>query len=333
MSQQPEAKHIQAKKLYEIIKPLCRGYTDYALLDFPAHSNVGDSAIYLGELAIFDRIFNKPPRYVCTKKSPANDIDRIMPVGIIFLHGGGNFGDIWPAHQKFFKKILRQYPDRKIVQLPQSIHFSSSDNLLKTSEAIRDHKNFTMLVRDHKSFQIAREHFNCELQLCPDSAFAITGLESNNNDITHNVLCMLRSDKEKHLTTKDWDILARLGKIDDWLHEKQVKTISDRLRELAFIYRPQSRAKLMPKREQMYRRHAQARLDRGIAQINSAKYIVSDRLHVHILSSLLQKPHFVLDNSYNKIGNYISTWPMSESTHVVENIEELEDGIKRLNSV
>ena len=49
----------------------------------------------------------------------------------IFIHGGGNFGDLWPEHQQFREMILQRYPDRPVIQLPQSIHFQDKANIAK----------------------------------------------------------------------------------------------------------------------------------------------------------------------------------------------------------
>ena len=38
----------------------------YALLDFPDHANVGDSAIWLGEIAMLRAITGRDPDHVCT---------------------------------------------------------------------------------------------------------------------------------------------------------------------------------------------------------------------------------------------------------------------------
>jgi exopolysaccharide biosynthesis predicted pyruvyltransferase EpsI len=40
----------------------------------------------------------------------------------ILLHGGGNFGDVWPGFQRFREQVIRESPNRRIIQLPQTIH-------------------------------------------------------------------------------------------------------------------------------------------------------------------------------------------------------------------
>ena len=94
----------------------------FALLDFPNHYNIGDSAIWLGELAYFDKKRTRPT-YVT--EIPTYDEDRMLGAissGRIFLHGGGNFGDIWAGYRQFREGLLDKHKGRPIVQMPQTIH-------------------------------------------------------------------------------------------------------------------------------------------------------------------------------------------------------------------
>ena len=41
---------------------------------------------------------------------------------------------------------------------------------------------------------------------------------------------------------------------------------------------------------------------------------MTDRLHGHIMATLLGKPHVVIDNFYGKIANFIHAWPTDDKT-------------------
>tara|TARA_A100001391_G_scaffold48774_4_gene29041 strand:- start:31021 stop:31677 length:657 start_codon:yes stop_codon:yes gene_type:complete len=63
----------------------------YALVDFPDHSNVDDSAIWLGELALLHEITGRFPSYVCSREDYDGDaLKKSVPDGPIFSHGGSN---------------------------------------------------------------------------------------------------------------------------------------------------------------------------------------------------------------------------------------------------
>ena len=49
----------------------------------------------------------------------------------------------------------------------------------------------------------------------------------------------------------------------------------------------------------------------GLKFLSRGKVVVSDRLHAHILSVMLNKPHVMLDNSYKKVSSYHTTWTPS----------------------
>ncbi|MGO8019861.1 polysaccharide pyruvyl transferase family protein, partial [Rhizobium leguminosarum] len=90
-----------------------------AILDFPDIRNCGDSAIWLGEIAYLKDRFGKRPDYVfITADFSADELKKRVPTVPIFIHGGGNFGDIWFSHQDFREAIMERFPDRQIVQFP-----------------------------------------------------------------------------------------------------------------------------------------------------------------------------------------------------------------------
>ncbi len=70
-----------------------------AILDFPDIRNCGDSAIWLGEMAYLAARHGKRPAYVSRMDDFSTDqLRRAAPGGPIFIHGGGNFGDIFAGY-------------------------------------------------------------------------------------------------------------------------------------------------------------------------------------------------------------------------------------------
>ena len=147
------------------------------LLDFPNHGNVGDSAIWRGEVTWLRQTVGAS-RFVCEIANYCNEQLRavLKDAGTILLHGGGNLGDLWPTHQVFRERILDEFPDRRVIQLPQSIQFQSDGILSSARQAFGRHKRFTLLVREQRSFEIARRDFQCDVRVCPDMAFALPAI-------------------------------------------------------------------------------------------------------------------------------------------------------------
>ena len=53
---------------------------------------------------------------------------------------------------------------------------------------------------------------------------------------------------------------------------------------------------------------------------------MTDRLHGHILSTILNIPHIVLDNPFSKLSTFHDTWMSSQSNAVI--VKTKEDTVK-----
>ncbi|MGN6764867.1 MAG: polysaccharide pyruvyl transferase family protein [Rhizobiaceae bacterium] len=290
-----------------------------AILDFPDIRNCGDSAIWLGEMAYLASR-GKRPAYVSRMRDfSAEALERAVPEGPIFIHGGGNFGDLWVSHQDFRETVLERFPHRRIIQFPQSIHYRSEERIGQTARAIARHRNFLLLVRDQESKDFAERHFDCEVRLCPDMAFWIGAVEPG--AVEFPVLAMLRADLEK---TGEVDRSAYPGlPIEDWITEsaRRVRVSKAAGAASAFLA-------LKPAEMRLRKLDAAAhnRFRRGIRQISRGRTVVTDRLHVHICSLLIGRPHAVLDNSYGKIGRFMAAF--SGGTELAYRASSLDDGLE-----
>lgn len=271
----------------------------YCLLDFPNHPNVGDSAIWVGERKFLYDLYGSAPLLTCTVGAPIAELQTAIGENcVIFLHGGGNFGDIWPHHQRFRERVLRAFPRNKIVQMPQSIHFDTEAGILSARDAISSHPDFHLLVRDEESLTFAEERLGCRATLCPDLAFCMPA--PARAPWSRDLLLLLRTDKE--VSRPDDGALTGLP-VEDWLYEPPLRLKAAKLayRAAALARSPRDRNRALVAYYDML---AAQRVRRGLAQLASARVIVTDRLHAHILSLLLGRPHAVLDNSYGKIERF-----------------------------
>lgn len=305
--------------IHDCLKDYVSENEPLAILDFPDIRNSGDSAIWLGEMAYLRDRYRKRPDYVSRMGdfSP-DDLERVMPTGPIFIHGGGNFGDIWPAHQEFRERVLERFPNRQIIQFPQSLHYGSQERADVTARIIGRHKNFVLLVRDEESRDFAEKRFDCEVRLCPDMAFCIGALKPAAPEFP--VLAMLREDLEK---TGDLDRSAYPDvPREDWITE------SPRRVRVSKAFGAASALLAFKPAEMRLRKldaAAHNRFRRGIRQISRARAIVTDRLHVHICSLLLGRPHAVLDNNYGKIRRFMATF--SDGTDLSYKATSLDDAV------
>lgn len=272
-----------------------------ALVDFPDHSNVGDSAIWLGEMAYLRGRGRVPAYYSAIADFEDAACRAAIGDGAILIHGGGNMGTLWPKHEAFRLHLLRTQRGRPIVQMPQSIHYADPAAAAEMAEAIREHGRFTLLVRDARSLAFAEQHFDCAIHLCPDAALMLR--RQQRNAATVPVFALLRTDHERAVGQAD--ALPAGVVADDWLEEdagqKRRLRLSLKLGRL-FTRDP------MTQRAARQQRLAEWRFQRGLAMLSTGELVVTDRLHAHILSLLLDIPHVLLDNSYGKVAGFADQW-------------------------
>ncbi len=311
--------HLQ-NELSDVFKYLIDANHEIAILDFPNYSNVGDSAIYLGVLELLRVCFNRAPSYVSEMNFQGLSSNFYGEHrNVVLLHGGGNFGDIWPAHQNFRERVLRELRDFKIIQMPQTIWFKDKQNLERTRRLIADHPDFTLLVRDAVSFEMAQS-FACETYLCPDSAFMLGSIQPVQPP-TSKLLLLLRSDRESRVALEG-SRAPDETRIEDWLSESGVTSVRDRLAGRLDNALPGGGRFRMRMRMARFEKWARARVERGIRQLSSAEFIITDRLHGHILSLLLGKDHAIIDNNYGKVGSFVQHWTSQGGFMVEDNLEK-----------
>ncbi len=227
---------------------------------------------------------------------------------IILLSGGGNLGDLYPRHQELRERVLQYYTDNVVIQLPQSIFFINKGKKEKFRKICNKHKSFYMVVRDLASFDEAKQIHDGKNYLCPDMALCLGTLPRHKKP-AYDIIGLLRSDKEKVVenisTVADFEIV----KVFDWIKEK--KTITMRMTTMVEKYQLFSDISYrfgVCIKQILYHELAKQRLRRGCKILSNGKVVITDRLHGHILCSLLEIPHVVLDNNYGKIKNFLKVW-------------------------
>lgn len=282
-------------RLGRTLVPHLAGST-YALLDFPDHYNPGDSAIWLGEARVLKELTQRAPAYVASIHDCKVDrLKRLPQQAPIFMHGGGNLGDLWPAHQAFRERILATARDRRIVVLAQSVQFSDAAAIERARAAIGAHPDVTLLLRDAGSFEFAQRHFDCASALCPDFALALD-LARPAREPRCDILWLLRTDKEAAGAATQ---PMRAGwRRSDWPASPLLAT--PRLRQLGWA----------PTQAAQWAANAlaQARLSRGLRVFDGVDAVITDRLHGHVLATLLGIPNVAIPDAHDKIRGLYETW-------------------------
>jgi pyruvyl transferase EpsO len=301
-----------------VLGPLVDTGSPVALVGFPNHPNVGDAAIWAGEVAWLRRR-GADIAYACDRDGYSRRAlaRAVGDDGTILLHGGGNFGDIWPPHELLRERVVSDFPDHRIVSLPQTMRFEDPAALERARRCFDAHPWLWLLLRDGRSLRLAEEAFESRSALCADLAFALGPLGRDGAPVAAR-LWLSRTDRERTTTRLEPPAGAgsARGDLVDWLDDAHVpqRPRARRLRRTLLRY-GRGIARRPPPAPALYRAHARVcdalaaeRVAYGRRLLSRGEVVITDRLHAHILSVLLGIPHVLVDTGYGKLRTFHETW-------------------------
>lgn len=273
-----------------------------ALVDFPYHQNSGDSLIYLGERAHL-KAMGVSVGYVCDLfRYNDKELRRRVPVGPILLHGGGNLGDRWVRHQEFREKVIADFPDRRIIQLPQSLEFNTADGILQAQRAFSNHPDLVLLLRDSRSLERAQQLFQeNSVAFCPDMAFGVGPLKRVHH-ANVEMLLLLRKDSESvPRTFKTGSASTR--QVDWGLEGNAAKVMRGLLLPGSFAQRvPRLVRTMYPALRSAHELMARLNVQDARRILADGLVVITDRLHAAVLAALSGISVVAVDNVSGKIS-------------------------------
>ena len=295
--------HLMARlsQKLDVILKLIKG--DFVYLDYPVYGNVGDLMIWAGTCALFERHRRKPLGQYSRQNIGKGARKNLEKCQTICFGGGGNFGDLWPDHQKLREEVIAAYPNKRIIVFPQSVHFGSKDVLQKSCEIMKRHPDLHIFVRDRNSLAILQEQGIPNLHLCLDMAHALWGFLRAPKATQEAPLYLLRRDKEEgHLPAS-----ARRSNSIDWdnLFEGPTAVAFEFGRHV--IWRDAVCGNALPA-SAVWAFVSRMIIRRAVSLFAPHSTIVTNRLHGVILAALLGRKVIAYDNSYGKISSYIDCW-------------------------
>ena len=186
----------------QTLRPLLPPPGGAALLDFPAHTNAGDSLLYLGQQRILRGLGHRLAYVADTRTYSAAGLRARAPAGPIFLQGGGDLADRWLGAPSFYQQVFRDFPERAIVQLPLST--AAKDGQRETLAGLaRASRNLLLLVRDQPSLDRARATFpEVRVEYAPDLAVG-WGVLRRPAPPDLDVVLLLRDDSSRYDAVAD----------------------------------------------------------------------------------------------------------------------------------
>lgn len=319
------------KKIFTAMKEHIES-KDVCLLDLPNYYNPGDQLIWEGEEELLKKMrvrikYRASYNYFNPKMISEDDC--------ILLQGGGNFGDLYPLHQRFKESIVKNFPKNRIIILSSTVHFSDKENLHASVKVFSEHSDVILFARDKESFKLLKKHFkNNKTYLIPDTAFAITNLKKvAKKSKDKKVLFLLRTDDEKGLLDKnslefinnlyisDWDTYTQNsigGRMHWW--STNINKVILRLCKLVGHWNPKHDIYGLIK---VHKKEHQ--IETAVNFLSQYDLVIVTRLHGHILAYILGIPNIVLDNSYGKNKNFYDTWVNKDSknTYFANSVKEV----------
>ncbi|MEB6335159.1 polysaccharide pyruvyl transferase family protein [Serratia rhizosphaerae] len=305
-----ERMQVLKDNLSVIEKVVPRG-SEIIYLDYPLHLNVGDLLILKGA----EQFFKENDYKVITRHSDHTSMnfvektDSIPEHVVIVLHGGGNFGDLYPAHQRLREAVVKKYRNNQVVILPQTVHFKDKANLLKSGAIFKQHPNLTIFCRDTNSEAILKEHFCDNVFLCPDMAQSLWNVfpQQKSGDIKQKAMWMIRRDIEK----TDLSALGAEADPNNFVDWHDICTDADR-RFMKFMHLFEKLNRKIPGNlfptNTMWYQYTDKLVDRVNQRFMSHDSVITSRMHGHILCCLLKMNTQLIDNSYGKNSGYYESW-------------------------
>ena len=270
------------------------GVTDLVLTDFPDHANVGDSAIFLGEHSFWQTNNIDVHSIYSLQVAKPSIYDSQVPV---FIHGGGNLGDLYPIHNEHRYKLAENLrDDTLLVQYPQSVHFSTKEARLEFDSRMAKRSQLRIAVRDNESYKLLESSVS-DLYLIPDAVHLLGKIPSA--EPHKSKIRLLRQDSEttgslNNNDARDWGGDGFLVAASWWLSWRSYNL---GVGQAAFH-----------RGNQWWLSRAEKRFLRGVELLASAEVVETDRLHAMLIALQLGRKVIVHDNAQGKISKYVKTW-------------------------
>lgn len=282
------------------------------------HQNIGDAAIDLAEQNLLLQYF---PEYFQVEFS-TYEIARkytflqaiINPSDIIFIHGGGNMGSLYQTEEELHRKIVQDFPNNKIVVLPQTIYFADTPEgqaeLALSARIYNHHQDLTIFARGQESYDRACHYFqNAKVKLMADS---VLSLHRDYGFDRKGILLCLRGDGETLLADRKQEILDVVRGVDP---DVEVRTnIAEH--DISRV----DRAAVVNEELQRYARR---------------RVVVTDRLHGMIFAAVTGTPCVVLDNVSRKSGDVYESFLQDSNAifYIGTDCSRLEEAIRQAMAV
>lgn len=220
---------------------------------------------------------------------------------LILIHSGGNLGDRGIWSETLRRQIISDFPQNRILSLPQTIFFSDTEvgraEAQTSSSIYRAHGRLVVLARDRVSLEIGRSLFpnSCD-EATPDFVLSMPRREDPSS--RSGVLLCLRNDDESALgpdqrqALRDLITIGPVTAFDTTLDHPIARS---------------DRSRILDETLELFARQA---------------VVVTDRFHGVIFSYLTRTPCVVLGSADHKLESSVQWFDGCDVVHHADTVEE-----------
>ena len=311
--------NLELRNITEYLKPVNldiqqkSSKTRVFLLDAASYNNLGDQAITYAISLFLKDLFGEDCYVEISERELLRNLKYLKKVicseDILCLNGGGNMGTLYPRYEALRRKVIKAFPDNKIIIFPQTIDYESDlygkRELKRSGKVYNGHKHLVVCAREKKSFDLMKQLYK-NVAFVPDIVLYLKGrIALERAEKKDCVGICLRNDKETVVSLE------------------QKKSMYSAIKEAGFIV---ENLTTMSDLHQMYlcsddRLEA---LRAKLQEFSQYKCIITDRLHGMIFSLLSGVPCLAIDNSNKKVSEVLQVLDSAVPVQIIHS-NEFED--------
>lgn len=269
------------------------------VLDTPTHGNLGDQAIAYAQMKYLETNFPDAEYVEIYHEDVISYLKALKkalkPGDVVFFHGGGNMGNLYPSAEKIRRFAISKLSDTPIISFPQSVCFEDTymgnHELEKSKNVYSRAPKWELVAREPITLELMKSYFpKNKILFTPDIVLYLAGKQTSSveKNAFDKALVLLRNDKERAIGNEDnTSILSYLNE-----HFSQV-TISDTHIGTDKYVDSVAREEKLQEKWGEYQAH---------------DLIITDRLHGMIFAVITNRPCIVFENTNHKIASTYDHW-------------------------
>jgi pyruvyl transferase EpsO len=293
-------------------------FGEYASVNIPAYStNIGSHLLWLAEYLYFKNVRAANLVYASSAQLYSQEeMGRNLGDSPIVLRSG-YLGDQWDTRngrrRPLFESIVRDFSDNPIIFMPHSLEYFDPQKAGYASDLFARHPDITFIARDRRSYGNAQQLFpTCKTFLSPDMVFYLA-------DVVNQIPRRATEDSILFLQRADWDcetsrVPEEFGISGLVRHEWRAEMSSDEQARFNSWWEEYAGTGELEGDFENGQLQAWKYLFLAVSQLTRHRLVITNRLHGHIMCTLLDIPHVLLQGPYRKMTEFRQVW-----THGLDN--------------